>query len=225
MSGSTDLVEIFILALIAGFIGWRLVNVLGKRTGYDVSAGLERDPLGPSTLGSASAPVVGRGAPVALREPERSIIDYSAYAADVIPPLQAIAAADAQFVPQIFQDGAKAAYREILTHFWNGDATALRLLVSDELLSLFSHLIATRSHQVVTNQMVSIDAADIVDAHIEGAMAEITVRFTARINEGSNTPQQHIDIWTFRRHLKGTDPSWLLIASDSEDQAPNPSAA
>jgi predicted lipid-binding transport protein (Tim44 family) len=216
------LIEIVVLAMLAGFIALRLVSVLGRRTGHEEPAGdlVRRSPaeaLPPmQTAGDARQPTaleLPEGTPPRLRE-----------------SLVRIAAADPMFDPVHFVEGATAAYRMILEAFWNSDEAALKNLVSDDIAAEFGNAIEARKEEGLTldNRIVGIERAEIVNAEMRGAMAEVTVRFDAdlvaltRDKDGnvvagstSDAVQTH-DVWTFSRHTGSPDPNWLLIETDEE---------
>lgn len=204
MSDSGTWIEIVLLAMLAGFIGLRLVSVLGKRTGSENVVPLRGATGGLATPGANRAePPVARlvGVPAGT-------------AADVAPALQAIADADATFDPAKFLAGAQIAYRLVLDAFWAGDAAAMAGLVSDEVLEHFRVAIAHRD-AALPHSLVSVDAATITAARMVGQMAEVTVRFAATIATGADTAAGH-DVWTFSRHIGTPDPAWLLIATDAD---------
>ena len=204
MSDSGTWIEIVLLAMLAGFIGLRLVSVLGKRTG------------GENVVPSRGAAGGGVVAATARGEPavRRPVGVPAGTDADVAPALQAIADADAGFDPAKFLTGAQAAYRLVLDAFWSGDAAAMSGLVSDEVLEHFRVAIAHRDG-TLPHSLVSVDGAAITAARMVGQMAEVTVRFEATIATGAETAAGH-DVWTFSRHVGAADPAWLLIATDAD---------
>lgn len=216
-------VEIFFLAMLAGFIGLRLYHVLGRRTGPDKPVS---DRLRP--VGTDVAPAAGRP----QREPEAPIvIDLPAdIAPEVRPGLEAIARADGCFSPERFLAGAQGAYAMVLESFWKGEADSLRELVSDEMLANFRAAIEMRreSGETLDNRLLQVDNSRIVSAAMNGTMAEITVLFDAEIvsvtrdaegrviaGDPASTVQTH-DLWTFSRHTASPDPAWILVATDEE---------
>jgi predicted lipid-binding transport protein (Tim44 family) len=60
---------------------------------------------------------------------------------------------------------------------------------------------------------------------VRGTIAEITVRFAsdmiivtrdaqgAIVSGSPSSPREVVDLWTFSRNLKSSDPNWLLIAT------------
>ncbi len=205
MSDGGTWIEIVLLAMLAGFIGLRLVSVLGKRTG-DEKAAVPGRGASPAKVVAAA----GRAEP-AVR---RAVTVPAGTAADVAPALQAIADADAGFDPEKFLAGARAAYRLVLDAFWAGDAAAMHGLVSDEVLEHFRVAIAHRD-TALPHRLLAVEAATITAARMVGQMAEVTVGFAATIATGDTSAAGH-DVWTFSRHVGAHDPAWLLIATDAE---------
>lgn len=206
MSDSGTWIEIVLLAMLAGFIGLRLVSVLGKRTGHEKPAG-ERFMPGQAEV------VAPRGTVTELR-PRGPVAVPSGTDAALAPALQTLADADASFDPAKFMAGAQAAYRMVLEAFWAGDATAMDGLMSDEVATQFRSAIAERGGGQLDNKLTRIDGAQITAAQMIGQMAEVTVRFDAEIVSGTDAAPTH-DLWTFSRHVGSADPAWLLIATDT----------
>lgn len=221
MSDSGTWIEIVLLAMLAGFIGLRLVSVLGKRTGSEKPVG---EPFRPGAT-QVSAPVAGR-----IEAPSRGPVEIPAGTVADAASLQAVADADPQFAPAKFVTGAQAAYRMILEAFWAGDVAGMTPLVGDNVLDLFKRAIAQRTESGLTlaNKLSRINGATIIAARMVGQMAEVTIRFDAEIVaaakdaqgnvvEGSLTePAPTHDVWTFSRHVGSPDPNWLLIDTDAE---------
>lgn len=209
--GSGWWVQIIILAMLAGFIALRLVSVLGRRTGHERPVGdAFRAPA--AEVAANSAPTMEVRARPAIELPKGA--DPQALAG-----LQAIAAADAAFDPARFVDGAKGAYAMILDAFWKGDVEPVHPYVSDEVAEQFRRAIAVRSgDHALPSRVVSVDAARIVAAHVDGNMAEAVIGFEAAIAAAEGTVTAH-DEWTFRRHLGTRDPNWLLVATEAAEAA------
>lgn len=221
-------IEIIFLAMLAGFIGLRLYHVLGRRT---ERTGTEKAPaekpvadaFRPSQPPRPAARHAQDDAPLALDIPANA-------APDVRDGLEQIAAADRGFSVDRFVEGARSAYAMVLEAFWNGDRQQLAELVSDEMLADFKAALENRAlaGERVENRLIAVDHAEIVAAHMEGTMAEITMRFDAEIvsatrdAEGrviAGDPQQSVethDLWTFSRHTSSPDPAWIIVATDEE---------
>ena len=215
------MIEIVVLALLAGFIALRLVSVLGR---HDESS----EPQAPTlprkqanenvvSLHGAEAPAT---APVEMPEG----LNDSARRG-----LEEIAAEDPTFEPARFLEGATTAYRMVLEAFWSGDRSALEDLVSDDIADDFGAAIDARKADGLTyeNSLVGVENAEFVFAGLRGHMAEVTVRFDADLfavtrdadgnvvaGSESDATQTH-DLWTFSRRTGSDDPAWLLIETDT----------
>ncbi len=212
------MITIVIMAMIAVFVGLRLYQVLGERTGH------EQQPI-----------VQGAEPRVDMRKisPAGETVENEAAGGNVFEPaaaggIKAISGADANFDVARFLEGAQGAYRMILESFWRGDEEALTDLVDTEVRAAFSTAIAERktAGHVLDNRLVAIENAIIVGASLNGRTATIGVRFDADIAaitrdaDGSvvagtmtDAVQTH-EVWTFGRHLDATDLNWLLIETD-----------
>jgi predicted lipid-binding transport protein (Tim44 family) len=121
--------------------------------------------------------------------------------------------ADPSFNPERFVAGARSAYGMVLGAFWASDARALEGLVSDEIHESFAAAIGDRDGARLDNRLDGIDGVAITNAEMIGQMAEVTVRFNARVViAGVQTTT--VDVWTFSRHIGSREPAWLLIATD-----------
>ena len=208
MSDSGSWIEIVLLAMLAGFIGLRLISVLGKRTGHERPVGDSYRPGAPELTpplarGTDTSPRVAVAVPVGTD-------------ATLAPALQAVHDADPSFDPERFVEGSKSAYRMVLESFWAGDAAALGSLMSDQVQDQFAEAIAARDGSRLANSLAGIDSATITGAQMVGQMAEVTVKFAARVVTDGGAPVANSDVWTFSRHIGTRDPNWLLIATDEE---------
>lgn len=208
MSDGGSWVEIVLLAMLAAFIGLRLVSVLGKRTGHE-------RPVGEAYRASSAeiTKPASRNAEARVRD---LVVVPAGTDNDLAPALQSVVDADAGFEPERFVAGARAAYQMILEAFWAGNAGAMDGLVSDEIQENFATAIAERDGTRLDNRIIGIDSAAITDAAMVGQMAEVTVRFVARIASGNGDAAPTADVWTFSRHVGSRDPNWLLIATDDD---------
>jgi predicted lipid-binding transport protein (Tim44 family) len=208
MSDGGSWVEIVLLAMLAAFIGLRLVSVLGKRTGHErpVGDGFRAGTPEVTAPVSRSAELRSRGQVAIPAGTDK----------DLAPALQAVADADSAFDPERFVVGARAAYQMVLEAFWAGNTAGMDGLVSDEIQENFATAIEEREGARLNNRIIGIDSAAITDAAMVGQMAEVTVRFVARISNGGAEAAPTSDVWTFSRHVGSRDPNWLLIATDDD---------
>lgn len=218
----SGLIEIIFLAMLAGFIGLRLYQVLGRRTGH------ERPVADPFRAGTAE--IAHPSAAGSAREPEP--LPLPELPADLDPKvragLDAIRRADRSFDVEHFVAGARAAYQMILEAFWRGDEAELAELVSDDVLENFRHALAERRAAGLTleNRLLEVDQVRIVDARMNGSMAEVTVQFDAEIvavtrdatgaivDGNPDASVETHDVWTFSRHVASPDPVWLVVGTD-----------
>lgn len=212
---------IVILAMIAGFLAMRLYSVLGKRTGH------EQEP--------APRPADERAKVTVLqpRPTTEATGDSVRLAEGLITPaaengVRALIAADRTFdVPQ-FVDGAKGAYRMVLEAFWRGDREELAWLCDDDVRASFEEAIAAREADghSLENRLVRIEKAQIVEASLNGRIAEVALRFEADIAAITRDRDGNVvagsmtdavgtnDIWTFTRDTRSADPNWKLSETD-----------
>jgi predicted lipid-binding transport protein (Tim44 family) len=221
MGENSELYEILIFAMIAGFILLRLRSVLGRRTGH------HQRPTGlsPSTKDSAEGaeenviPLPDQKGP-ARAEP----------AADDTPlgaALARIKMADRGFEVENFLAGARAAYEMIVLAFAAGDENTLQDLLDRDVFHRFHAVIRDRQDRDLQHEttIVSMDQAEIIEAEMQGSTAMVTVKFVGQLvnvtrNEDGavvdgdpNAVDKVTDIWTFSRDTKSSDPNWLLVAT------------
>lgn len=212
---------IVILAMIAGFLALRLYSVLGKRTGH------EQEPALRPAEERAKVTIV-QPRPVSEMAGDSVRLADGLIAAGGEAGVRALIAADRHFdVPQ-FVEGAKGAYKMVLEAFWRGDRQELEWLCDADVLASFEEAIAAREAEghVLDNRLVRIEKAQVIDAGINGRMAEIALRFEADIAAVTRDRDGNViagsltdavgtnDIWTFTRDLRSTDPNWKLSETD-----------
>jgi len=214
------MLEIILIAMVAAFIALRLRSELGKKTGDE--------PLPPAAGRSDFSRSSDRTIDGEAVEVERApaVVDMIENPA-VRSGLSSIRRADRHFDVAEFLDGAKNAYGMILEAFWQGDKETLRGFLDDTVYGQFTTAIDQREADGLTlkNKLLDITEADIVDAHLSGKNAEVTVHFTAEVIavtvdaegdvvEGDMSDATELsDKWTFMRDTSSRDPSWALIAT------------
>lgn len=215
------IVEIVILAMVAGFLGLRLYSVLGRRAEHEeepVPSRFERtDERGDEVAGAERRPFL----PAAVSK-RREAVDANEAG------VRAIAAADPRFDIGGFVEGAKGAYQMVLEAFWQGDRETLRELCDDDVYAQFDSAIAAReaAGETLDNRLVRIEDATIKTAELDGRVARISVLFVADIAavtrdaEGTvvagslNDAIETRDVWTFMRHVDAGGPDWKLDETD-----------
>lgn len=217
-------IDLVLFGLVAAFLVFRLVGILGKRTGLEQPA----EPMRPE----------GMQAPQQLR-PMPGVIDAVAEApahAHKLPDagsplgqtLAEMAGTDRNFTPQRFLDGAEAAFRIIVQAFASGERTKLHPLLTTDTYGAFEGAITAREvvGETQLTEIRSIESTTIDHAELAGTMATITVRFVSdQVNlttgadgkpmAGTDAVTEITDIWSFERDLAQSDPAWRLAAARS----------
>lgn len=233
-----------IFVVLAVFIFFKLRSVLGRRTGS------ERPPFDPYTrteqdkgskrdgtndnvvpLGSRPSPLDDEDEEETASPSDRKVARVAPEGSALNEALRSIISADRSFDPQHFIQGAKAAYEMIVTAFAEGDRKTLKNLLSREVYEGFVQAIDDRESrkESVESTFVGIDKADIVEATLKSAIAQVTVRFRSQlisatrnedgaIIEGDpNEVTEVTDIWTFARDTSTQDPNWKLVATEAAE--------
>lgn len=223
--------DVIVLALLTGFIAFRLYSVLGRRTGNERSHedrlrlpdGARPNP-NPKT---AAAPV--KDNVVSLPERAAQAGAAGANASPFARALLDIKLADRNFDADRFLSGARAAYEMIVTAFAHGERDVLRPLLSDDVFDAFDREIKARESKKerVDFTFLALKSARLTAAEMKNQTAEITVMFESEIMlagydesgaliEGdAKTPHEVSEIWTFARDTRSSDPNWALVATAS----------
>jgi predicted lipid-binding transport protein (Tim44 family) len=238
--------DIILIGLVAVFLILRLRSVLGKRTGNErppardpftppapppASPRVGDAPSGPS--GNDNVVPLPTAAPPAPR-PSLSTTGPGGIRATVLPAatagIAAIRAVDPSFEPLSFTEGARAAFTTIVESFARGDTATLRPLLDAATFASFEAAIRGRAErkEKAETTLIGFEASDMAAASMQDTYAVVTVRFVSEqinvvrnaegqiIDGNPNEVQKVIDLWTFRRDTKSSDPNWLLIKTDSE---------
>jgi predicted lipid-binding transport protein (Tim44 family) len=119
----------------------------------------------------------------------------------------------------------------VLDAFANGDKSALRPLLGDAVYESFAAAIDQReaAGEKLTTEIVSMQAAEVIDAGMDGPYAKLTLKFvTEQINatrdaEGNvvdgdaSQIAEIVDLWTFARDTRTDDPNWQLVETRAPD--------
>ena len=222
-----DYIDVIIFAAIAAFLVFRLVSVLGKRTGEE----RPRDPFGMARGGDMGAGnentpenvVPLPGAEIPERQPEADTPIGAA--------LAEITALDNRFKPMEFSNGARSAFEMVITAYALGDTNTLSTLLSDAVFANFENAINQRERAGETQEtsLIGIDNAEIIEANTAHTVAQITIKFVSQqtsvtrneagdVMEGDpEVVNQVTDIWTFSRDLRSKDPNWKLVETRSSN--------
>ena len=237
MNGSgLELIDIILLAVVAGFLILRLRSVLGRRTGHE-------ERTDPMAAFRQPQPRADRreGEDTVVRFPERETanadtagIRRADLPGDVTPldkGLAAIRAADSAFNPQEFVGGARMAFEMILMAYAKGDQKSLRPLLANEVFDEFAGAIKEREQagEELETTLVGIKQAEIAEAELQGKTAFVTVKFVSeqinvtrdkegKVLDGADKRTETItDLWTSARNTRSRDPNWTLVATDTPE--------
>ncbi|MCG8355400.1 MAG: Tim44/TimA family putative adaptor protein [Kiloniellales bacterium] len=233
--GDGNFLDIIIFAAIAAFLVLRLRGVLGKRTGHDQPP--RYDPFRKDKSEEAGQdkviPLPDRAAQNAEGEEEVPAPSEEAADADMPPAsgVTQVKLADKSFDPDGFLQGAKAAFEMIITAFAQGDARALRPLLSNDVYEDFTSAIKARedAKETLETTLVGMEEAEIIEAEVQGKTAFVTVKFVSeqvnvtrdekgKVVDGDESHVASItDIWTFGRNTRSRDPNWTLVATRSSN--------
>jgi predicted lipid-binding transport protein (Tim44 family) len=187
-------IVLLVAAAVAVAVLLRLYMVLGRRGGAEPQ-------------GVAPAWVQGKALPPPSSTPAPSA-----------PGLFEIQLADKRFDAAKFLDGARTAYRLIVTSFEKGDRDALKPLLSGEVYDGFAAAIDARGGAPNPYTFADIRDAKIQSGTVHEGMMDITVSFIATYDAAGSigAPQEVTDVWTFARPANAPDPNWTLQATSGE---------
>ncbi len=200
---------------LASFVIFRLISVLGTRTGHEQRPdieGLQRAKRQAEPESAAARPVAAPEAPVLKPVSEGAA------------PLRA---ADASFDEPDYLLGARAAYEMIVEAFAAGDLKSVRKYVSPSVFEAFRGAVSAReaSGHRVDLKFVGIESANIASSHAEGGQMVAVTDFASNqvratydsagaLVDGDPTRIDLVkDRWTFARDISSKDPNWTLIAT------------
>ena len=85
-----------------------------------------------------------------------------------------------------------------------------------------------KAGEQTTTKLVSIDEADVVEGGAKGGAAQISVRFSTKMTTATRDSAGAVihgdpdlvistdDLWTFAREIGSSDPTWRLVATESD---------
>ncbi|MEN2977350.1 Tim44/TimA family putative adaptor protein [Tistrella bauzanensis] len=223
-----EYLDILFFALVAVFVALRLRGVLGTRTGHerppeDKALSRRNAAAGAKAGDPAAPPGPARVLPFPMSDSVMALIDEPAREG-----IEYIRRADRNFDPKGFLDGAQQAFEMVLDAFARGDKQTLEMLLSPQVMAGFSAVIDEREAEGQTHstRIVSVREPRIAEARLAGSLAQVTVRFsTTQINQtldnqdrviaGGAEEIDLIDLWTFERDTRSSDPNWMLTATRS----------
>ena len=230
MGSGIPVFDIIILALIAGFVILRLRNVLGKRTGH------QGRPTEPFRSRPALEDDNRKDDEESGEDEDDNVVHLPGRDGQEIgtdTPLGAgltqIKVADPRFDPGDFVDKAKDAFEYIVMNFAEGDTAALKPLLSKDVFEGFSNAVKEREKrgETLETNLLRIKDAEFLEASMSGRTASITVKYTTEqinvtrdkdggvVDGESDRIADVVDIWTYERNTRSSDPNWVLVATET----------
>ncbi len=200
-----------IFALIAAFFMFRLVSVLGTRTGHE-----RRPDFEPSEPARHDAPTDNEPVPL------RPVTTDAGF-----PGAEAVLSADPDFDADTFLNGARGAYEMIVTAIARGDLSSVRAFIAPKVLEAFEAYISAREGRGETSevQIIGVDGAKIDQGGVRDGVVRIAVAFRSDQTRVTRNASGEVisgdparvdlvrDRWTFERDARSDDPNWTLVAT------------
>jgi predicted lipid-binding transport protein (Tim44 family) len=220
MSEGFAYIDILFFAMVAAFIALRLRSVLGRRTGHERRRAADFANARPKGAADNVVALPERSGRVA--EAEAGIADL---ADGVKTGLTNIRLADPHFDLREFLRGARSAFETIVEAYAAGDKESLRPLLADNVFEGFAAAIDQReaAGQTLESQLIATRGAEVVAAGLQDTSARVGVRFTSEqvnvvrnrdggvVDGDPGVAEDVIDIWTFERDVRSSDPNWTLV--------------
>lgn len=238
MNSDSDNIFLIVIAFIAGFIILQLRRTLGKKDGYD---GKDEQTSQHNFKKNSSKNMNLDDNVIPIRKDKKDKDETSDRKAeskeigisDTSPfydVLKKIKKLDNSFTLPSFLDGAEYAYGMILNAFWQADTKTLRTFLNRDVFSQFEEAINDMKSQgqQFFNVLHDVEKIELVDATIEGSMAEITLRYKSHMTVAIKDSDDKLvdgdldkvltitDVWTFCRDVKRGDPNWTLVSTSNE---------
>ena len=213
------MLQIFLLAVVAIFLFWRLKAVLGSRDGFE------------KTLNEVKEPNTVISVPDVIDQPVKDsqdddIFDYveeNSKSAEVFKKMKEF---DNDFSVNKFVAGAKIAYEIILMAFEKGDIEKLDSFLEKKVLTSFKSVIEKRKKDglIVDAKFIGMRDIRVINASFsqKTKIADVTLSFkseittvvkdsTGNIIEGHpDEIKKQKDTWIFSKNLSEESPTWLL---------------
>ena len=208
MNSFFPFLDIIILGLLALFLGFRLKNLLGDRSGYgedvnNLETYNEKKPDNNNVINLNKKKISGEG-------------------------LEVLKKGDPNFSEEEFLIGAKQAFKIIIEAFVDSDVEKLKPLIDYELLKSFTKSISEREARQEKQfvDIISIIELDIVNISLNDNVASISIKIESeqikytidkndKIIDGNKEVSEIIkDKWVLERDISSNDPNWKLVETD-----------
>ena len=208
MNSFFPFLDIIILGLLALFLGFRLKNLLGDRSGYgedvnNLETYNEKKPDNNNVINLNKKKISGEG-------------------------LEVLKKGDPNFSEEEFIIGAKQAFKIIIEAFVDSDVEKLKPLIDYELLKSFTKSISEREARQEKQfvDIISIIKLDIINISLNDNVASISIKIESeqikytidkndKIIDGNKDVSEIIkDKWFLERDISSNDPNWKLVETD-----------
>ena len=208
MNSFFPFLDIIILGLLALFLGFRLKNLLGDRSGYGEDVNKlesynETKPDNNNVINLNKKKISGEG-------------------------LEVLKKGDPNFSEEEFIIGAKQAFKIIIEAFVDSDVEKLKPLIDYELLKSFTKSISEREARQEKQfvDIISIIKLDIVNISLNDNVASISIKIESEqikytidkndnILDGNKEVSEIIrDKWVLERDISSNNPNWKLVETD-----------
>ena len=208
MNSFFPFLDIIILGLLALFLGFRLKNLLGDRSGYgedvnNLETYNEKKPDNNNVINLNKKKISGEG-------------------------LEVLKKGDPNFSEEEFIIGAKQAFKIIIEAFVDSDVEKLKPLIDYELLKSFTKSISEREARQEKQfvDIISIIKLDIVNISLNDNVASISIKIESEqikytidkndnILDGNKEVAEIIkDKWVLERDISSNNPNWKLVETD-----------
>ena len=209
MNSFFPFLDIIILGLLALFLGFRLKNLLGDRSGYgeDVNKLESYNETKPdnnnNVINLNKKKISGEG-------------------------LKTLKKGDPNFSEEEFLSGAKQAFKIIIEAFVDSDIEKLKPLIDYELLKSFTKSISEREARQEKQfvDIISINELDIINISLIDNIASISIKIVSEqikytidkndiIIDGNKEVSEIIkDKWVLERDTSSNNPNWKLVETD-----------
>ena len=208
MNSFFPFLDIIILGLLALFLGFRLKNLLGDRSGYgedvnNLETYNEKKPDNNNVINLNKKKISGEG-------------------------LEVLKKSDPNFSEEEFLIGAKQAFKIIIEAFVDSDVEKLKPLIDYELLKSFTKSISEREARQEKQfvDIISIIKLDIINISLNDNVASISIKIESeqikytidkndKIIDGNKEVSEIIkDKWVLERDISSNDPNWKLVETD-----------
>ncbi len=217
---------LLIFVVLAAFVIFRLLSVLGTRTGHEQHQDIE----GLQRASQQKTAAIDRD----LESEREGLGDEPNEARESAPAASAVSAAaeplraaDPSFDEGEFLAGARAAYEMIVEAFAAGDLKSVKPFLAPAVFETFNSAASQRSNagHEVELKFVGIETATIARSELRENMLYAVTEFASnqvratRDRDGAviDGDPNRIDLvkdrWTFARKLTAKDPNWMLVAT------------